>query len=569
MMRTPVEALLHILRDEGVDRVFGNPGTTELPLLAALAGDPGIEYVLGVQEASVVAMADGYARATGRTAVASLHAGGGTANGLVGLLNARRSRTPLVVLAGQQDRRHLVQDPMLSADLAALARPAVKESHDVQHGHDLPVLLRRAFAAARRAPAGPVFLSVPMDVLTERTPVPVPERGDVGTPGPAAPDSLRRAAESLSSAAAPAIVAGDGVGREGAVAELVAVAEALGATVYHQPLHDGVDFPFDHPLHAGMLGSSNDAVRRALSGHDVVLIAGCHAFTPHHYTPAAPIPDGVAVVQLDSDAAEIGRNFPAAVGVAGAIRPSLAALAAELRPDRTAARRRRAEATERAAERAALRDVPPVPSASVVPSAPAASAGGGRLDPVAAVRAIAGALPEGAIVVEEAITSGILLREALRLGTPGSYVHTVGGGLGHGIGAAVGSALGAPGRPVVAVLGDGCALFGLQGLWSAARLAVPVTFVVMNNGEYRTLKDTLDARDLPSAGRAAAHASLDLAPPRVDFLAAARTFGIAAARVGSPAELAEAVAKAAADLRPRLLEVPITGHDDDRTNPEE
>ncbi|MER7544704.1 thiamine pyrophosphate-binding protein [Actinomadura sp.] len=553
MMRTPVEALLHILREEGVDRVFGNPGTTELPLLEALAGDPGIEYVLGVQEASVVAMADGYARATGRTAVASLHAGGGTANGLVGLLNARRSRTPLVVLAGQQDRRHLVQDPMLSADLAALARPAVKESHDVQHGHDLPVLLRRAFAAARRAPAGPVFLSVPMDLLAERTPVPVPERGDVGTPGPADPRSLRRAAEALSAAAAPAIVAGDGVGREGAVAELVIVAEALGATVYHQPLHDGLDFPFGHPLHAGMLGPSNEAVRRALSGHDAVLIAGCHAFTPHHYTPAAPIPDGTAVVQLDSDPAEIGRNFPADVGVAGAIRPSLAALAAGLRPDRAAARRRR----EEAAERAALRDAP-----AAEPPA------GGRLDPAAAVRAIAGALPGDAVVVEEAITSGILLREALRLRAPGSYVHTVGGGLGHGIGAAVGSALGAPGRPVVAVLGDGCALFGLQGLWSAARLDVPVTFVVMNNGEYRTLKDTLDSRGGPEPGRTAAQACLDLAPPRVDFLAAARTFGIAAQRAGSLTELAEAVAKAAAAQGPRLVEVPITGHDD-RTDPEE
>ncbi|MEU6719653.1 thiamine pyrophosphate-binding protein [Nonomuraea sp. NPDC046802] len=558
MMRTPVEALLHILREEGVDRVFGNPGTTELSLLEALSSDPRIEYVLGVQEASVVAMADGYARATGRTAVASLHAAGGTANGLVGLLNARRSRTPLVVMAGQQDRRHLIQDPMLSADLAALARPAVKESYEVQHGHDLPVLLRRAFATARRAPAGPVFLSLPMDLLAERTLVDVPPRGDVGTPGPADPDSVRRAAELLSSAVAPAIVAGDGVGREGAVAELVEVAEALGATVFHQPFHDGVDFPFAHPLHAGMLSATNAAVRQALSGYDAVLIVGCHAFTPHHYTPALPIPDGTRVVQLDSDPAEIGRNFPAAVGMAGAIRPSLAALADDLQPDREAARRR----FDVAAEQATRRDAE---LTSLAASAPGVT----RLDPLAAVCAIAAALPDDAVVVEEAITSGVLLRKALRLNRPGSYVHTVGGGLGHGIGAAVGSALGAPGRPVVAVLGDGCTLFGLQGLWSAARLRVPVTFVVMNNGEYRTLKDTLDSWHVDAPGQSAAYASLDLAPPHVDFLAAAQTFGIPAVRVGSLTELAETVAKATVGQAPLLVEVPIAGHAKVPLNPEE
>ncbi|AWS48707.1 thiamine pyrophosphate-binding protein [Streptosporangium sp. 'caverna'] len=561
-MRTPVEALLHILREEGVDRVFGNPGTTELSLLEALSSDPRIEYVLGVQEASVVAMADGYARATGRTAVVSLHAAGGTANGLVGLLNARRSRTPLVVMAGQQDRRHLVQDPMLSADLAALARPAVKESYEIQHGHDLPVLFRRAFAAARRAPAGPVFLSIPMDLLAERTPVDVPARGDVGTPGPADPGNVRLAAALLSSAVAPAIVAGDGVGREGAVAELVEVAEALGATVFHQPFHDGVDFPFAHPLHAGMLGATNAAVRQALTGHDAVLIVGCHAFTPHHYTPDVPIPDGVRVVQLDSDPAEIGRNFPATVAMVGAIRPSLAVLADGLRPDHDAARRRFDAASERATRRNAE-------LASFAAGPASSPPGGTRLDPLAAVCAIAAALPDDAIVVEEAITSGVLLRKALRLNRPGSYVHTVGGGLGHGIGAAVGSALGAPGRPVVAVLGDGCTLFGLQGLWSAARLGVPVTFVVMNNGEYRTLKDTLDAWHEDAPGRSAAYASLDLAPPHVDFLAAAQTFGVPAVRVGSLTELAETVAKATAAQGPLLVEVPIAGHAKAPLNPEE
>ncbi|MFI7504824.1 thiamine pyrophosphate-binding protein [Streptomyces sp. NPDC049687] len=532
----PLDALLHILREEGVERVFGNPGTTELPLLEGLNAAGDIEYVLGVQEASVVAMADGYARSTGRPALVSLHAAGGTANGLVGLLNARRSRTPLVVLAGQQDRRHLVEDPMLSADLAALARPAVKESYDVQHGHDLPVLLRRAFAAATRSPAGPVFLSVPMDLLQEDTPVPVPARGRAARPGPADAGDLAEAARLLASAECPAVVAGDGVGRDGAVAELVALAERLGAAVFHQPMHDGLDFPFAHPLHAGMLPATNAGVRQALTGHDVVLVVGCHAFTPHHFTAVGPIPDGTEVVQLDTDPAELGRTFPCSVALTGALRQSLAALTAAL-PGASG---------ETYGERPARAETPD-------------DWAGDRLAPLAAVRAVADALPEDAVVVEEAITSGVLLRGVLRLSRPGSYVHTVGGGLGHGIGAAVGTALGAGGRPVVAVLGDGCTLFGLQGLWSAARLGVSVTFVVMNNGEYRTLKETLDAWD-GGAGRRGVCPGLDLSPPVVDFQAVAAAFGIPAVRVGSAAELAKHITTATADRGPLLVEVPITGH---------
>lgn len=553
----PVHALLHILREEGVDRVFGNPGTTELPLLEALNGEPGIEYVLGVQEASVVSMADGYARATGRTAVVSLHAAGGTANGLVGLLNAKRSRTPLVVLAGQQDRRHLVEDPMLSADLAALARPAVKESYDVQHGHDLPVLLRRAFATARRAPAGPVFLSVPMDLLQETTPVRVPLRGDRARSGAVDVAGVVRAARLLAAAQRPAVIAGDGVGREDAVADLVTVAEALGATVFHQPMHDCVDFPFPHPLHAGMLGATNAAVHEALTGHDVVLLVGCHAFTPHHFTPRSAIPDGTAVIQLDSDPSEIGRNFPCAVGLTAAVKPSLAALAAELSaadgPAPGTVRERLSAAAGRTARRRAELD-----------RTADAAGSGAPIDPLAAVRAIADALPADVVVVEEAITSGVLLRKVLRLSRPGSYVHTVGGGLGHGIGAAVGTALGTGGRPVVAVLGDGCTLFGLQGLWSAARLGVPVTFVVMNNGEYRTLKETLDAWNSSTSSRGI-YPGLDLAPPRVDFQAAARMFGIPAVRVTDTVDLAKAVADSTAGRGPLLIEVPITGHVPHRT----
>ncbi|MPZ84593.1 MAG: thiamine pyrophosphate-binding protein [Actinophytocola sp.] len=526
---TPMQALLAILRDEGVDRIFGNPGTTELPFLDALAGAPDLEYVLAVQEASAVAMADGYARATRRTAFVNLHVAAGLANGLIGMLNARRSRVPMVVTAGQQDRRHLVEDPMLAGDLVGLATAASKLAVEVQHARDLPVVLRRAFALAARPPAGPVFVSIPMDLLRDDTDVVVPARSPLTPLGPAT--GLDEAVSILAGAERPAVVAGDGVGRDAAVAELVTLAERLNATVYHQPMHDRVNFPFTHPLHAGMLAPRNAAVRKALSGHDVVLVVGSHAFSPHHYTPEPPIPDGTRVVQLDDDPAELGRNFAVEVGLTGGIRVTLAELAGRTRA--RAGRPVKAEARTRTRRGAAQ-------------AAP--------LDPAAAASAIVEALPADAVVVDEAITIGVLLRPLLRLDRPDSFVHTVGGGLGWGIGAAIGTRLG-QGRPVVAVLGDGCAMFGLQGLWSAARYRVPVTFLVMSNGEYRTLKETL-----AESGGHGPHPGLDLALPgadRLDWPAAAGFFGVAATRVASAAEL-RAVVAGAADLdAPLLVDVPI------------
>jgi benzoylformate decarboxylase len=523
----PMDALLEILRDEGVDRIFGNPGTTELPLIEALADNPDLEYVLAVQEHTAVAMADGYARATGRTSFVNLHIAAGVANGLIGMLNAKRSRIPMVVTAGQQDRRHLIEDPMLAGDLVGIARAATKHAVEVQHARDLPIVLRRAFALAAQPPAGPVFVSLPMDLLREDTDVTVPERSALAPLGAAT--GLDQAAWLLTAASRPAIVAGDGVGRDGAVAQLVTLADRLNATVFHAPMHDWVNFPFTHPLHAGMLTPKNEAVRKALSGHDVVLIVGSHAFSPHHYTEGPAIPPGTRVVQLDDDPAEPGRNFAVELGLTGGIRASLSQLGTQIR------RRTNPRRTQSApARRVSLTTV----------TAP--------LDPQVAAQAVADGLPRDAVVVDEAITVGIALRPLLRLDTPGSFVHTIGGGLGWGIGAAVGTKMARQEQPVVAVLGDGCTLFGLQGLWSAARYRVPVLFLVMSNGEYRTLKDTL-----AEAGAVGPHPGLDLG--RMDWLAAGRFFDIEARQVTSDAELRAVVSRADMLTAPMLVDVPIMG----------
>jgi benzoylformate decarboxylase len=542
----PVDAFLDILRSEGVERVFGNPGTTELPLMDALGRTTDLQYTLGLHEGSVVAMADGYARATRRPSVVNLHVAAGVANGLIGMINASRSRTPMVVTAGQQDRRHLLHDPMLSGDLVGIARPVAKSAVEIQHASDLPLVLRRAFALAQQPPAGPVLVSIPMDVLDEMGDIEVPARSPVVPAGVAA--GIAAAADRLAAARSPAIVAGDGVGRAGAIAELVAVAEALGAATYHQPMYDRVDFPVGHPLYAGMPLPTTESVRAHLAPHDVVFIAGCHAFMAHHYTPGGPIPDGTIVVQLDEDSAEIGRNFPVAVGLVGGLAVSLRALAESLDG-------RVPEATERAARVAEQTSRTRAATAAEVASRPT----GTPLDPLRAVDAIAAALPPSTTVVEEGITVGLLLRRVLGQDDPDAYVHTVGGGLGWGIGAAIGTRLGNPSRPVVAVLGDGSAMFGLQGLWTAAREGIPVAFLVMNNGEYRTLKDTLDHR---SGGdrQDRRFIGLDLREPAIDWCAVGRSFGVPSQRIERIEELGELVRGVERLEGPLLVDVPIAAH---------
>ncbi|MGH2981571.1 MAG: thiamine pyrophosphate-binding protein, partial [Solirubrobacterales bacterium] len=435
--------LVELLGSEGVENVFGNPGTTELPFMDALARSPGMRYLLGLHESTAVSMADGYARASGRTSFVNLHIAAGLANGLSMVLNARRARTPMVVTAGQQDRRHLIEDPMLSGDLLAIAQGAFKDAVEVARIEDLPLLMRRAFRLAQDPPSGPVFVSIPVDVLEEELPGPPPPRSEVHALGVA--EGTVEASDFLRGAGAPAIVAGDGVARDRAVDELVRVAEAVGATVFHEPMYDAADFPATHPLSAGMLPPVSNEIRRRLEGHDVIFLVGSHAFSAHYYTPASAVPDGATLLQLDSDPAELGRNYPVACGLHGGVRVTLRELAALLdgrcpgAPERLAAARKRRQ------------------SETAEPSGDGAGPG----DAAAVAAALTEALPEDTVLIEEGITAGIHVRREFAAERPGSFHHSVGGALGWGIGAGIGVKLARPEAPVVAAVGDGCAMFGV------------------------------------------------------------------------------------------------------------
>lgn len=548
-LTTGREILLDVLVSEGVRHCFGNPGSTELPFIDALASQSEIAYVLALQENVAVAMADGYAQASGRPSFVNLHTVAGLGGGMGNLTNAAANRTPMVVTAGQADRRHLLAEPILSGDLCGLARPATKWQHEVRQLGELGPVLRRAFLDARRPPAGPVFVSIPMDVLDDTGDVTVPDRSEVV--GGAVAGGLDELASVLTSLppGRTVVVVGDEVAAGGALAEVVALAEALGAPVYGTPLHSNLNFPATHALWRGMLPMTAQGIAGILSAYDQVFVVGGKAFLVYPWSPGPPVPASVALLHLSAVASDVGRDLPTRLGLVGDIRASLTALVPLVRrlADADAVRgqleragQERLDADEQARRRAAV-----AVDQATVPMAP-----------LAALSGIVAALPPGTAVVDEAITSGLQLRTLLRCEPPGAYYFARGGGLGWGLGAALGVQLARPDTPVVCVIGDGSAMYAIQALWTAAHENLPVVFTVVNNRQYAILK-----RNLVGAGSEAARAGrfvgLDLDEPPVDFVTLARSLGVGGSLVEKAADVPDAVRGAFASGRPTLLEIPI------------
>ena len=535
--------------------LFGNPGSTELPLSDALAADPRFAYILALHELPLLAMADGYAMASGQLGVACVHISGGLGNALGMIFNAYREGTPLLIVAGQQDRRLRFAEPAMAGDMVAVARPWTKWAAEVARVEDLPQAVRRAAQVALTPPTGPVFLALPVDVQVE------PADG-LDLRGPRLPDRrVRPPAEALAQTAAllvaarsPAILAGSRVLEAGGVAALAALAGQIGAPVFAemQTSHGRLPLPADHPLYAGILPQWAPDIRARLAEFDVILVAGMNLLRELVYRgPAAAIPESVRLIQLDNDPWELGKNYPVEVALLGDPAAGLAELAERVAALQdadhaaAAAGRRAAHAARRAAERARL-------------EAEIASQWDARpMTPLALMAALARVLPPNAAVIEEAATThgNVLERLGVLRDPTGHFAHR-GWVLGWGLGCAVGVKLAWPDRPVVGLLGDGAALYGIQGLWTAARYRVPVTFVIANNAQYKILKASAGVMGLAHVPRLD-YRGMDLDDPAVDFVGLARSLGVEAHRVAEPDALAEMVAGSFGRDAPLLVEVPI------------
>ena len=537
-------AFLQLLVDEGVTHLFGNPGTTELAIMEVVPQFPELEFVLGLQESVVLAMADGFCRASGRLAAANVHVMPGLGNAMGALYNAKFSGSPILLTAGQQEQGHGLLEPMLYEPLVPVAQPLVKWAVEATRAADLPRILHRAAKIALTPPTGPVFLSLPGDVLDESVEMDLgrPVRVDTATrPGDAMLESIARR---LVQAKRPAILAGQELAARDAFEEATELAELLGAAVYGSSIPYAAPFPTEHAAYMGAFTRAQKQVRAALEAHDLLLVLGADLLRMSVYSAVEPLPPQLPVIHVSERSHELGKNYRTDLAVEADVKQTLRALLPLVR--KTAATE---EAKKRLAELkrnnwSAQRDKARVEAMLAAETKP--------IDPQYLMLRFTESLPRDAVVVDEGLVSTYPLPKLLPLRGPRDYYGLASGGLGFAIPGAVGISLALPGRPIAVVSGDGAAMYGIQGLWTAAHHELPITYVIANNRGYRIIKERL-----VSFRKTDKFTGMDIREPEIDFVALARSLGLAARRVTDPQDIAPVLREGFASGKPNLIDVRV------------
>jgi benzoylformate decarboxylase len=540
-------AFLRLLAAEGVSHLFGNPGTTELAIMEAMSKQSDLAYVLGLQEGVVVAMADGYARASGRLAAANVHVAPGLGNAMGALYNARFYGSPVLLTAGQQEQGHGLTEPMLYAPLVPIAQPLVKWAVDVNRVQDLPRIVHRAAKVALTPPTGPVFISLPGDILDAEAPLDLGVPTRVESAVRPADEVIERLAARLLAASRPVLIAAHELASRDAFAEAAELAELLGAGVWQETIPYSANFPSAHPAFLGTLTRSQVQVRAALAPHDLVVCLGGELLRMSVHHPVDALPEGMPVVQISERDWELGKNHPAEIAIHADVRETLRALNARLRAKLTAAQK------EAAARRLAALAADNWSAKHEKARDEAAQAAAARpIDPKFFMMRLADALPPEAVLVEEALTSAAALPAHLRQRDRQGYYGLASGGIGFAVAGAVGISFALPQRPVVALIGDGSALYNIQALWTAAHHQRPITYVIANNRGYRILKERL-----VSFRKTDQFVGMDIRQPEIDFVHLARSLGVPARRITDPQDIGPALKAGIASGAPNLLDVTV------------
>ena len=527
-MPTVRDATYTLLRQLGLSTIFGNPGSTEEPFLQDFPAD--FRYVLALQEASAVAMADGFAQGTGKPALVNLHTAPGVGNAMGNIITAARNKTPLIITAGQQTRKMLLMEAFLSNVRATeLPLPHVKWSYEPVRAADVPAAFMRAYAEAVQAPAGPVFLSLPLDDWNQEAEGEAVVRS-VATRVAPDPERLSLVAQAIRGSRSPALVMGAGIDRSGGWDAGIRLAERLGCAVYAAPIAERLGFPTSHGQYRGPLPFAIGPIRQVLEPHDLVIVVGAEVFRYYPYVPGDYLSAGTQLWHLTDDPAEAARA-PVGDSLIGDARLVLEGLNALL------------EGFQPAWERVTRRSPPPAP-----PAPPP--------DPLTAqdlFAAVALERPAGCVLVQEAPSSIPAIMRWLVFDQPASYYTMASGGLGFGLPAAVGLALAerkaGTHRPVLACIGDGSLHYSVQALYTAAQHRLRVVVIVPRNGEYGILKMFARQEDTPGVP------GLEL--PGLDAVKIAQGYGVTALRAGTADEVRAAMREALKRDGPTLIEVPI------------
>ena len=546
-------AMMEMLKAEGVRYIFGNPGTSEAPIMDELESHPELHYMLVLQEGVAMGMADAYARATRQPAFVSLHIQTGLANGISLLYNAREGGTPMVLSAANKDIRELAQG---RTDVAEMARQFTKWSAEVTHPEQVPAALRRAFTEARTPPTGPAFVGFAANALDEEADVDIMASGE--SYSRLAPDkrAIEDAAALLAAATNPLLVVGDRVGQSSASAEAVRVAELLGARVYAS-FSSEMNFPMSHPQFDSGVMLGFKSTRQLLSKGDVVLMVGKLSTQSHLFSDAIQLfmDPGTKLIHMDVDPTEVGKSQPTDVGIIADPKVGLAELAEALEGSMSGSLKETVKG--RAATLAAEKDVARAAWEQQVRE---------RWDhrPMFDDRMaaeIAEVLPEDVTILRDASTSGTALAQVFQFDKPDRLFGMQGGAIGWGLGGGMGLKLAQPDTPVVAFVGDGSAMMTIQALWTAAVEKVPVVYVICNNGSYKVVRmgvDNYRRQILNEESPRTTHLGSEFPIP-LDIAGIARDMGVYGQRIEDPAELKPAMRHALELGAPAVLDVIIDG----------
>ena len=548
---TGKRALVEMLRAEGVKYVFGNPGTTELPLMDALQDAPDVQYVTTLFEGVAAGMADGYARATQKPSFANLHISVGVANAIAVVYNAWRGGTPMVITAGQADSSFHLHSPTLHSNMVNVMREYTKWAGEVTHPWDVPSIIRRAFKLASTPPTGPVFVSLAWDAMNGEADVDIePSLNDYFRLRPDT-RAVEQAANVLAQASDPLILVGDRVSQSPGAPFLVArLAEQIGAPVYAPTTLSEVHIPTSHPHYLGSFETSwfDHRMKKRLDESDAVVAIGIDALIQFIPTPERPFSGPPKLVHVDSSSWAIQRSYPVAAGVLSDIKAGLeeitTALDGAMSASAKEAARDRGKAV--AAQKQAIAQAFQARVAEKWSNTP--------ISPERFAIEVARALPPGFIYCDDSITNRGVLMNAIDFDEPGSLFAQRGGSLGSTMGAALGIKLAHPDRPVVAVIGDGTAMYTIQALWTAAAYDIPVTYVFCNNSSYKVLREGM-TRYLTGSERQSDYLGMDFYKLPLDFVKMAAAFNIEGTRVENPDDLGPALLNAVSSDKPTVVDV--------------
>ena len=543
-------AFLALLKDEGITHLFGNPGTTELPIMHALKDHPDLTYVMGMQESVVVAMADGYSRATGELVACNVHVAPGLGNAMGALYNCKFTGTPLIITAGQQELGHGLTEPLLYDPLVPIAEPLVKWATEITRLEDMPRIVRRAAKIAMTPPMGPVFISLPGDILNNEAGIDLGTSTRINTRNRPADDVLETLADRLLRAENPVIVCGNEIVTSDALAEAGDFASALGATVYQQTVPYGSHFLSEHPCFVGGLSRSQPQVRSTLEPYDLMIVLGADVLRMSVWDAVDPLPEDLPIIQIGLNDWEMGKNYAAEMAIGSDVRETLKALTPVLKERggsqlADAATKRMAALASKnwSANRASL--IEKIES----------EGSGEPINPDWLMLQISEALPDNGIIVNEGVTASRYLNDIHPYRERHDFHGLASGGIGWGIAAAVGVQLAHPDRPVCAIIGDGSSMYSIQAIWSAANQNLPMTYVIVNNGGYRIIKQRLK-----SFHQNDHFIGMDFKDPEVNFAALAQSMGVTAERVTDSTKLRAALDNALANKKgPNLIEVICEG----------